>query len=187
MTPTQQVQLEEIIIAHIRHSFDSIKVQTDKAGKDIRAYFFGLVDDFFAMTDTIITVQDMADYGDDCTLLDAIWSGEGTLYEGEYLPVDAASADWLDRQSLLYKTIYQLANSTDDYDVYNQVRADVEACLIRALKRCDDDGVFGAQDNHGILLFAFYKDDYDGNGAGSLLHRSAQALNDGASVRQIIA
>ena len=119
-------------------------------------------------------------------MLDAIWSGECKLCEGDFIPVSTSSKDWLDSQSALYKEAYLLAEGLDDYDKYNQIRAGFEECIINALKKCDDEGVFGNREQNGLLLFAFYSDDYDENGEGSLLYRSAQALNAPNSFKKIV-
>lgn len=193
MNETQKQTIQALAEAEIRHSFNFIKKQTDRDGKDLVAYYFFLVDDFFAANNAGITRQDIKaweksddydpEYGG---LLDAIWSGACKLYEGDFIPVSTSSKDWLDRQSALYKETYLLAEGLDDYDQYNQIRAGFEECIINALKKCDDEGVFGNREQNGLLLFAFYSDDYDENGENSLLYRSAQALNAPNNFKKIV-
>lgn len=183
MTPEQKQKIQALAEAEIRHSFQFIKNQTDKEGKDLVAYYFFLVDDFFAANNAGITQQDIEtwkktdDYDPEYNgLLDAIWSGICELYEGDFISVSEE----------LYDTAYSLVEGLDDYDRYNQIRAGFEQCIIDALKKCDEEGVFGNRKENGLLLFAFYSDDYDENGEGSLLYRSAEALNDKKGFENII-
>ena len=46
MNETQKQTIQALAEAEIRHSFNFIKEQTDKDGKDLVAYYFFLVDDF---------------------------------------------------------------------------------------------------------------------------------------------
>ena len=125
-------------------------------------------------------------YKPDATVLYAIWSGSCRLYEGEYRAVDDDADNWLERQSRLYKETYLLIEGLDDDSKYSKIRTDYEKCLIEALKNCDKAGVFGNRAQNGILLFAFYIDDYDGNGENSLLYRSAKALNNERHYQEIV-
>ncbi len=181
MKSARKKSLQAAAEAEIRHAFVKIKAQTDEAGKDIQAYYFCLVEDFFATTNAAITAQDRREHGPHETLLETIWSGVCPVYEGESQPVDSASDYWLDKESQLYKVAYELiqelGEDDDQYAQYNELRADFEACVIEALKVCDQQGIFGDRGSNGIVLFAFYIDDHDGNGEGSLLYRSTQALN----------
>jgi len=63
------------------------------------------------------------------------------------------------------------------YDQYDALRKDFEDCLLNALAECDKEGLFGNREENGLLLFAFYIDDYDGNEEDSLLYRSTELLN----------
>jgi len=49
--------------------------------------------------------------------------------------------------------------------------------MLNALAECDKEGLFGNREENGLLLFAFYIDDYDENDEGSLLYRSTELLN----------
>ena len=51
------------------------------------------------------------------------------------------------------------------------------AILLNVLAECDREGLFGNRKENGLLLFAFYIDDYDGNEEDSLLYRSTELLN----------
>ncbi|ATA89199.1 hypothetical protein CGC58_05355 [Capnocytophaga stomatis] len=193
MTQEQKQKIQSLAEAEIRHSFQFIKNQTDKEGKDLVAYYFFLVDDFFAANNAGVTRQDIEawkktdDYDPEYDgLLNAIWSGVCELYEGDFIPVSETSENWLDSQPALYKEAYLLVEGLDDYDKYNKIRADFEQCIIDALKKCDEEGVFGNRKENGLLLFAFYSDDYDENGEGALLYRSAEALNDKKGFENII-
>ncbi len=193
MNLAQKQTIRQLAEAEIRYAFAKIKAQTDADRKTIKAYYFFLVDDFFATANAAITVQDMQAYDPNDSLLEAIWSGECELYEGEFEPVDSTSTDWLDRQSQLYKTVYQLKDAFGDsisndewYNQYKALRAAFEEGLIEALQHCDKEGVFGNRAENGILLVAFYVDDYDGNGENSVLYRSARALNDDKGFQYIV-
>ena len=74
----------------------------------------------------------------------------------------------------------------DDKAQYDEIRADFEEGLIAALKQCDEERVFGNRAENGIVLFAFYIDDYDGNDKKSLLYRSAKCLNREEQYQQAI-
>ena len=64
------------------------------------------------------------------------------------------------------------------YDTPQQaLRKDFEECLLNALAQCDAEGLFDNREENGLLLFAFYVDDYDENGEGSLLYRSTERFN----------
>ncbi|MDO5106088.1 DUF4303 domain-containing protein [Capnocytophaga sp.] len=192
MNQSQKQLIEQLAAAEIRQSFAFIKNQTDEAQKDIAAYYFYLVDDFFAVGNAAITHQDFENWQKSETdpdyngILNAIWSGECEIYEGDFVPISQTPENWLDGQTPLYKEAYLLVEGLDDYDRYNQIRSDFEQCLINALKKCDAEGVFGNRTENKMLVFAFYIDDYDENGENSVLYRSAKALNDEAGQKQLI-
>lgn len=190
--PPEQQHLHTVAVAHIRQCFRHIQQQTGQAGKDIAAYFFYLADDFFAAGNTALTRQDFtafaaanADQYPNCTLLDAIWDGGCTLYDGE-AAIEPVSDNWPDNQSELYQAAYRRAANAADDDAYRQQRAEYEAALISALQQCDREGLFGKRAENGILLFAFYMDDYDENDEHSLLYRSATQLNPPDTYRRLI-
>ena len=96
------------------------------------------------------------------------------------MPVQKNTGDWLDNQSHLYKETYllvQALDGDDEEEQYNALRKDFEDCLLNALAECDKEGLFGNREENGLLLFAFYIDDYDGNEEDSLLYRSTELLN----------
>ncbi|WP_225747846.1 DUF4303 domain-containing protein [Eikenella sp. Marseille-P7795] len=182
--PAEAQTLHHTAAAHIRQCFARIRQQAEQDGKDIAAYYFYLVDDFFAAGNAAITRQDFAAFAarhaDDypnCTLLHAIWDGRCTLYEGDD-EIQNISDNWLENQSKLYQTAYHsIENLGGDEDAYQQKRAAYETALIAALQQCDREGLFGNRAENGILLFAFYIDDYDENDGQSLLYRSTTQLN----------
>ena len=59
MPPTTQ-NLHDTAVEHICQCFSLIKQQVEQAGKEIAAYYFYLVDDFFAAGNAAITHQDLA-------------------------------------------------------------------------------------------------------------------------------
>ncbi|MBH5328553.1 DUF4303 domain-containing protein [Eikenella sp. S3360] len=191
--PAETQTLHHTAAAHIRQCFARIRQQTDQAGKEIAAYYFYLTDDFFAAGNAAITHQDWAafaaDHTDDypnCTLLQAVWDGRCTLYDGDD-EIQNISDNWPENQSQLYQAAYRsIENLGDDEDAYRQKRAEYETCLIAALQQCDHEGLFGNRAENGILLFAFYIDDYDENGEQSLLYRSATQLNQADTYRKLI-
>ncbi len=181
MTPEQKQQLQQIIQAHIREAFAGIKAQTDKEGKDIAAYYFFLVEDFFATANAAITKQDKEDFeqskGEKVTVLNAIWDGRCKLYEGK-VTHRTDSDYWLDNQSEMYRFAYKMVENLEDNEQYEKIRYDYEECLLEALRVCDEDGVFGDRSQNGMLLFAFYIDDFDHNSSPkSILYRSSNLLN----------
>jgi len=182
MNEQQKYHIQQLAQNLIRYSFTKIKAQTDREGKHLLAYYFSLVDDFFAAADNAITREDRQAYNPQASILYAIWSGRCYTYEGSYEPVKQNADNWLDNQSYLYKETYQIIEALgDDDDTYEEkyeaIRKDFEECLLRALQQCDAEGVFGNRLQSGLVLFAFYVDDYDKNGKGSMLYRSAQLLN----------
>ena len=190
---TEQRHLHTAAVEHIRQCFSLIKQQVEQAGKEIAAYYFYLVDDFFAAGNAAITHQDLAAFAakhrkkyKNCTILQAIWDGRCTLYDGK-TEIQNASDDWLENQSELYQAGYRsIENLDDDDDAYEQKRAEYETALIAALQQCDQEGLFGNRAENGILLFAFYIDDYDENDEQSLLYRSATQLNQPDTYQKLI-
>lgn len=189
----EQQHLHTAAVEHIRQCFSCLKQQTEQAGKEIAAYYFYLVDDFFAAGNAAITHQDLAAFAakhrkkyKNCTILQAIWDGRCTLYEGK-TEIQNASDNWLENQSELYQAEYRsIENLDDDDDAYEQKRAEYETTLIAALQQCDQEGLFGNRVENGILLFAFYIDDYDENDKQSLLYRSATQLNQPDTYQKLI-
>ncbi|AJE18531.1 hypothetical protein NELON_06250 [Neisseria elongata subsp. glycolytica ATCC 29315] len=189
----EQQHLHTAAVEHIRQCFSCLKQQTEQAGKEIAAYYFYLVDDFFAAGNAAITHQDLAAFAakhrkkyKNCTILQAIWDGRCTLYEGK-TEIQNASDNWLENQSELYQAEYRsIENLDDDDDAYEQKRAEYETALIAALQQCDQEGLFGNRVENGILLFAFYIDDYDENDKQSLLYRSATQLNQPDTYQKLI-
>ncbi|WP_349267060.1 MULTISPECIES: DUF4303 domain-containing protein [unclassified Neisseria] len=150
-----------------------------------------MVDDFFAAGNAAITYQDLAaftvehaDEYENCTILQAIWDGRCTLYDSETEPQNV-SDNWLENQSELYQAAYLSIENLDD-DAYQQKRAEYETALIAALQQCDQEGLFGNRAENGILLFAFYIDDYDENDEQSLLYRSTTQLNQPDTYQKLI-
>ena len=190
---TEQQNLHAAAVSHIHQCFSHIKQQVEQAGKEVAAYYFYLVDDFFAAGNAAITHQDLAvfaaEYADEyenCTILQAIWDGRCTLYDGK-VAIQNASDNWLKNQSELYQVAYRsIENLDDDDDAYEQKRAEYETTLIAALQQCDQEGLFGNRAENGILLFAFYIDDYDENDEQSLLYRSATQLNQPDTYQKLI-
>jgi len=193
--PPETQNLHDAAVSHIRQCFSRIKQQAEQAGKEIAAYYFYLVDDFFAAGNAALTHQDFAafaakhrkKYKNNCTILQAIWDGRCTLYDGED-GVQAASNNWLENQNQLYRAAYRSVENLDDgdEDAYQQKRAEYEAALMAALEQCDREGLFGNRAENGILLFAFYIDDYDENDEQSLLYRSTERLNPPDTCRRLI-
>lgn len=191
--PSKQQHLHTAAVEHIRQCFSLIKQQVEQAGKEIAAYYFYLVDDFFAAGNAAITHQGLAvfaaehaDEYENCTILQAIWDGRCTLYDGK-AAIQNASDNWLKNQSELYQAGYRsIENLDDDDDAYEQKRAEYETALIAALQQCDQEGLFGNRAENGILLFAFYIDDYDENDEQSLLYRSATQLNQPDTYQKLI-
>ena len=126
-----------------------------------------------------------ADEYENGIILQAIWDGRCTLYEGK-TEIQNASDDWLENQSELYQVTYRSIESLDDDDTYEQKRAEYEIALIAVLQQCDQEGPFGNRAENGILLFAFYIDDYDENDKQSLLYRSATQLNQPDTYQKLI-
>ena len=190
---TEQQNLHAAAVSHIHQCFSHIKQQVEQAGKEVAAYYFYLVDDFFAAGNAAITHQDLAvfaaEYADEyenCTILQAIWDGRCTLYDGK-VAIQNASDNWLKNQSELYQAGYRsIENLDDDDDAYEQKRAEYETTLIAALQQCDQEGLFGNRAENGILLFAFYIDDYDENDEQSLLYRSTTQLNQPDTYQKLI-
>ena len=190
---TEQQNLHAAAVSHIHQCFSHIKQQVEQAGKEVAAYYFYLVDDFFAAGNAAITHQDLAvfaaEYADEyenCTILQAIWDGRCTLYDGK-VAIQNASDNWLKNQSELYQAGYRsIENLDDDDDIYQQKRTEYETALIAALQQCDQEGLFGNRAENGILLFAFYIDDYDENDEQSLLYRSATQLNQPDTYQKLI-
>jgi len=190
---TEQQNLHAAAVSHIHQCFSHIKQQVEQAGKEVAAYYFYLVDDFFAAGNAAITHQDLAvfaaEYADEyenCTILQAIWDGRCTLYEGQ-TEIQNASDNWLEKQSELYQVAYRsIEKLDDDDDTYQQKRTEYETTLIAALQQCDQEGLFGNRAENGILLFAFYIDDYDENDEQSLLYRSATQLNQPDTYQKLI-
>ena len=178
MNAAEKARIRQHAADLIRYSFPLIRAEAGQAGKHLAAYYFALVDDFFAAADNAITHEDMQAFDPDSTLLGAIWDGRCKLYEGSYRAVDPHAGAWPDNQSALYKETWLLAEqAADDEAQYQTLRRDFETCLLEALAQCDAEGLFGDRREDGLLLFAFYIDDYDGNGKKSLLRRSAEQLN----------
>lgn len=189
---TEQQNLHAAAVSHIHQCFSHIKQQVEQAGKEVAAYYFYLVDDFFAAGNAAITHQDLAvfaaEYADEyenCTILQAIWDGRCTLYDGK-VAIQNASDNWLKNQSELYQAGYRSIENLDDDDIYQQKRTEHETALIAALQQCDQEGLFGNRAENGILLFAFYIDDYDENDEQSLLYRSATQLNQPDTYQKLI-
>lgn len=191
--PPETQNLHTAAVSHIRQCFNHINQQVEQAGKEIAAYYFYLVDDFFAAGNAAITHQDLAvfaaEYADEYenrTILQAIWDGRCTLYDGK-VAIQNVSDNWLENQSELYQAEYRSIENLDDDDgAYEQKRAEYETALIAALQQCDQEGLFGNRAENGILLFAFYIDDYDENDEQSLLYRSATQLNQPDTYQKLI-
>ena len=190
---TEQQHLHTAAVSHIRQCFNHINQQVEQAGKEVAAYYFYLVDDFFAAGNAAITHQDLEAFAakhrkkyKNCTILQAIWDGRCTLYEGQ-TEIQNASDNWLEKQSELYQVAYRsIEKLDDDDDTYQQKRTEYETTLIAALQQCDQEGLFGNRAENGILLFAFYIDDYDENDEQSLLYRSTERLNPPDTCRRLI-
>ena len=150
---TEQQHLHTAAVEHIRQCFSRIKQQVEQAGKEIAAYYFYLVDDFFAAGNAAITYQDLAAFA--------------AKHKKKYK----------------YRSI---ENLDDDDDAYEQKRTKYETALIAALQQCDQEGLFGNRAENGVLLFAFYIDDYDENDEQSLLYRSATQLNQPDTYQKLI-
>ena len=56
---TEQQHLHSAAVSHIRQCFNRINQQVEQAGKEVAAYYFYLVDDFFAAGNAAITHQDL--------------------------------------------------------------------------------------------------------------------------------
>ena len=95
------------------------------------------------------------------------------------------SENWLENQSELYQATYRSIENLND-DAYQQKRTEYETALIAALQQCDQEGLFGNRAENGILLFAFYIDDYDENDEQSLLYRSTTQLNQPDTYQKLI-
>ena len=139
---TEQQHLHTAAVSHIRQCFNRINQQVEQAGKEVAAYYFYLVDDFFAAGNAAITYQDLAAFAakhkkkyKNCTILQAIWDGRCTLYDGK-AEIQNASDNWLENQSELYQAAYRSIENLDD-DAYQQKRAEYETALIAALQQCD--------------------------------------------------
>lgn len=189
---TEQQHLHTATVSHIRQCFNRIKQQVEQAGKKVAPYYFYLVDDFFAAGNAAITHQDLESFAakhrkkyKNYTILQAIWDGRCTLYEGQ-TEIQNASDNWLENQSKLYQVVYRSIENLDDDDTYQQKRTEYETTLIAALQQCDQEGLFGNRAENSILLFAFYIDDYDENGEQSLLYRSATQLNQPDTYQKLI-
>ena len=189
---TEQQHLHTATVSHIRQCFNRIKQQVEQAGKKVAPYYFYLVDDFFAAGNAAITHQDLEAFAakhrkkyKNYTILQAIWDGRCTLYEGQ-TEIQNASDNWLENQSKLYQVVYRSIENLDDDDTYQQKRTEYETTLIAALQQCDQEGLFGNRAENSILLFAFYIDDYDENGEQSLLYRSATQLNQPDTYQKLI-
>ena len=190
---TEQQHLHTAAVSHIRQCFNHINQQVEQAGKEVAAYYFYLVDDFFAAGNAAITHQDLEAFAakhrkkyKNCTILQAIWDGRCTLYEGQ-TEIQNASDNWLKKQSERYPVAYRsIEKLDDDDDTYQQKRTEYETTLIAALQQCDQEGLFGNRAENGILLFAFYIDDYDENDEQSLLYRSATQLNQPDTYQKLI-
>ena len=191
--PSKTQNLHDTAVEHIHQCFNRINQQVEQAGKEVAAYYFYLVDDFFAAGNAAITHQDLAAFAakhrkkyKNCTILQAIWDGRCTLYDGK-AEIQNASDNWLENQSELYQAGYRsIENLGDDDDTYEQKRAEYETALITALQQCDQEGLFGNRAENGILLFAFYIDDYDENDEQSLLYCSATQLNQPDTYQKLI-
>ena len=117
---TEQQHLHTVAVSHIHQCFNRIKKQAEQAGKEVAAYYFYLVDDFFAAGNAAITYQDLAaftvehaDEYENCTILQAIWDGRCTLYDSETEPQNV-SDNWLENQSELYQAAYRSIENLDD-------------------------------------------------------------------------
>ncbi len=191
--PPETQNLHTAAVSHIRQCFNHINQQVEQAGKEVAAYYFYLVDDFFAAGNAAITHQDLEAFAakhrkkyKNCTILQAIWDGRCTLYEGQ-TEIQNASDNWLEKQSELYQVAYRsIEKLDDDDDTYQQKRTEYETALIAALQQCDQEGLFGNRAENSILLFAFYIDDYDENDEQSLLYRSATQLNQPDTYQKLI-
>jgi len=157
MTQEQKNHIQQLAKEHFRYSFSHIKAKADSKGAHLEAYYLFLVDDFFAVSDAAISREAIKAYDPNATILDAIWSGECEEdYNGSYVPVQKNTDNWLDNQSHLYKETY---------------------LLVQALDGDDEEEQYDDREENGLLLFAFYIDDYDENDEGSLLYRSTELLN----------
>jgi len=190
--PPKTQNLHDTAVEHICQCFSLIKQQVEQAGKEIAAYYFYLVDDFFAVGNAAITHQDLAAFAAKhkkkyATTLAKTRPPLGgcTLYEGK-TEIQNASDNWLKNQSELYQAGYRSIENLDDDDIYQQKRTEHETALIAALQQCDQEGLFGNRAENGILLFAFYIDDYDENDEQSLLYRSATQLNQPDTYQKLI-
>ncbi|MDO4450048.1 MAG: hypothetical protein Q4B79_03700 [Moraxella sp.] len=157
----------------ICQDFMAINEQIKNDGKTLLAFYVQFVDDYYAVANFAITKEDFANCNDNQSILDAVWSGRCELYDS---PLDGVG---------LHQAVSSMTMGVDDYEIYNQIRHEFEICVINTLKECDKDGIFGNRKENGILLFAYYADDYDGSGTGSLLDRSANALNPSERIKEI--
>ena len=140
---TEQQHLHTAAVSHIRQCFNRIKQQVEQAGKKVAPYYFYLVDDFFAAGNAAITHQDLESFAakhrkkyKNYTILQAIWDGRCTLYEGQ-TEIQNVSDNWLENQSKLYQVVYRSIENLDDDDTYQQKRTEYETTLIAALQQCD--------------------------------------------------
>ena len=137
---TEQQHLHTVAVSHIHQCFNRIKKQVEQAGKEVAAYYFYLVDDFFSAGNAAITYQDLAaftvehaDEYENCTILQAIWDGRCALYDSETEPQNV-SDNWLENQSELYRAAYcSIENIDDDNDTYGQKRAEYETALTKKI------------------------------------------------------
>lgn len=123
---------------------DFKRPQIDAAGRDIKAFYAFLMDDFYAASFAVITWQDMQAFDPKASILDAIWDGRCTLYDD--FPLTAEPA--------LYQAVRAQTEVLDDFEAIQQVRKTFEESLIAALQQLDGEGVFGNRAEDGIVLFA---------------------------------
>ena len=157
----------------ICQDFMAINERIKNDGKTLLAFYVQFVDDYYAVANLAITKEDFANCNENQSVLDAVWSGYCQIYES---PLNSLE---------LYQAVESMTSDAHDFDAYNQIRHEFETCIIDVLKECDQDHIFGNRKDNGILLFAYYADDHDGSGAGSLLDRSARALNPNQRVKEI--
>lgn len=73
-----------------------------------------------------------------------------------------------------YNLLYDAVKEMSEED-YKQTRKDYENIIIKALKHCDDMGLFGSgAEREALVIYVHYSDDYD---AGEIDNRSAKILN----------
>lgn len=171
----KKLHIQTLLKNKVHHDFQSIQTKVAQDRKKILAFFCYFVDDYFAMENFAITVEDFQACDNNKFIIEAIESGNCKIYKPEFIAANASGEHWLDCQSILYKEVYLCSQS--DEDDYENIPKDFEGCVLEAFLNCDRLGFFGKRTENGIMLFAYYGDYYDGNGRDSLLEKTARILN----------